>query len=71
MNRVLAIISALALSGLALADETAKTQPAKTPAAAPAKSDGKSSDSKKEQKNTKAQPKGRRGTPVTQGTQQK
>jgi hypothetical protein len=75
MNRILAIVSALALSGLAFAEEPAKTEPAKTPAAAPAKVDTKATDSKKPAKNTKdnskAQPKGRRGTPVNGSSQQK
>jgi hypothetical protein len=76
MNRILAIVSSLALAGIAFAGEPAKTDapPAKTEASAPAKTDTKApvKDSKgtKGSKDSKA-PKGRRGQVGGVGTQVK
>jgi hypothetical protein len=63
MNRILAIVTGLALAGAAFAAEPVKTEPAKTEAAAPAKTNVKTetAPAKKNEKNTKAQPKGRTG----------
>jgi len=80
MNRILAIVSSLALTGLAFAGEPAKTDapPAKTEASAPAKADTKAP--VKEQKGTKgtkdgkdqkSAPKGRRGQVGGTGSQVK